>query len=59
MKELTRWMIIVRIDDKTFVVNDDGILSQHHLPKYWFNKNTAERVAAGYINATVTKWEGR
>jgi hypothetical protein len=52
-------MIIVRIDDKTFVVNDDGILSQHHLPKYWFNKNTAERVAAGYINATVTKWEGR
>lgn len=59
MKEITRWMVTLQIDNKTFVLNDDGFLSQHHLPKFWLNKREAERAAKHYYQAKVIKWEGR
>ncbi len=59
MKELTRWMITARVNDMTYVVDDDGNLSLHHIPQVWLNKDTAERVAKGYSNAKVIKLEGR
>ena len=59
MKELTRWMIIAHVNDMTYVVDNDGNLSLHHLPQVWLNKDTAKRVAEGYSDAKVIKWEGR
>ena len=59
MKDITRWMVTLQIDNKTFVLNDDGLLSQHHLPKFWLNKREAERAAKHYYQAKVIKWEGR
>ena len=59
MKELTRWMIVVRVNGMTYVVNDEGDLSLHHIPQVYLNKEVAERVAGRFADASVVIWEGR
>ncbi len=59
MKELTRWMIVVRINGMTYVVDNDGNLSLHHIPQGFLNKEVAERVAGQFPDASVVIWEGR
>lgn len=59
MKEITRWIVTLQVEDKTFVLNDDGFPSLLHSPKFYLSKREAERAAKHYYQAKVIKWEGR
>jgi hypothetical protein len=59
IKQLIRWAVMVYSDKGWMMVNEDGKLSLHHLPKTWFNREEAEKEAEKYKGANIIKWEGR